>query len=100
LNVKANGEIISTIISSRDATIFVSPVKLNQSRPPRVALLAGIFSPGRATFFRAFDIEAIFARQFEYSVSHFIDCPSAARTLTASLNIISSHRKNRKRQLA
>jgi hypothetical protein len=93
LNVKANGEIISTIISSRDATIFASPMKLNRSRPHRSARLAGIFPASRATFFRDCDIETIVARQFEYSVSHFIDCHLAARTLTGSLDIISSHRK-------
>jgi hypothetical protein len=81
LNVKANGEIISPIIASRDATIFAC------SRPHRSACLAGIFSAGRATFFGDCDIETIVARQFEYSVSHFIDC------LTASLNIICPHRK-------
>jgi hypothetical protein len=102
LNVKANGEIISTIISSRDATIFASSVKLNRSHPHRLARLVGIFPPSRATFFHDFDIETIVARQLEYSVSHFIDCHSAARTFTALQDIISSHHlltsENRKRR--
>jgi hypothetical protein len=66
---------------------FASPAKLYRSGPRRPARLAGIFSAGRATFFGECDIETIVARQFEYSVSDFIDC------LTASLNIICAHRK-------
>jgi hypothetical protein len=91
LNVKANGEIISPIITSRDATILAPPVKLDQSRPSRAARFAGISWASRATFFRDFDIETIVARQFEYSVSHFIDC------LAASLNITCSHMKLERR---
>jgi hypothetical protein len=84
LNVKANGEIISTrycyavkrFLRPRQARIGHDRCAGERFAPVRVAQ--------QTTFFSDSKNETIVARERKSSVSHFIDCDPVARKLCAS----------------
>jgi sulfonate transport system substrate-binding protein len=83
--VKANGEIISTLISSRDETVFVRSQDMQRPAPIQFCRLPTSSYRTEDTFHLRASNETIIAGASRYSVSHFIDCEPVARTLGASL---------------
>ena len=83
--MKANGEIISTLISSRDETVFVRSQDMQQPAPIQFCRRPTSSCRAADTFHLRVSNETIIAGASKYSVSHFIDCEPVARTLGASL---------------
>jgi hypothetical protein len=83
--VQANGEIISTIISLRDETVFAVSTNVHRSNFDSIPTVSSISRWAAGSLHHNLKIETIIARALQYLVGHFIDCNPVTRRLLASL---------------